>query len=223
MLGLRAIFGHPGVQNELRGTAMRQSATRELFTYWNHLRGERAAPDRAEIDPAAIRSVLSETFMLEVDDAHQFPLRLSGTRINALFCAEQKRRPFTELWSHNEARNMAAILLTVADASCPIIAGAAAAPEGYGEVEVELLFLPLRHGGETNARILGSLALTRKPPWLGLLPADRLMLRSLRTLNANVAPLAWNADLAIGPPAEVTPTGGGFEKRGRFRVYRGGR
>jgi hypothetical protein len=201
---------------------MRQSTTRELFTYWNHLRGERAAPDRAEIDPAAIRGVLSETFMLEVDDAHQFPLRLSGTRINALFCAEQKRRPFVELWSRNEARNIAAILLTVADASCPIIAGAATAPTGYGEVELELLFLPLRHGGEVTTRILGSLALARKPPWLGLLPADPLMLRSLRTLNKDVAPLVWNADRETRP-SEATSIGGAFEKRGRFRVYRGGR
>jgi len=202
---------------------MRQSATHELFTYWNHLRGERAAPDRAEIDPAAIRGALAETFMLEVDDAHQFPLRLSGTRINALFCAEQKRRPFVELWSQNEARNMAAILLTVGDASCPILAGAAAAPTGYGEVELELLFLPLRYRGETNARILGSLALVSKPPWLGLLPADRLMLRSLRTLNENVAPLAWNADLEMRSSAETKPTGSAFEQRGHFRVYRGGR
>jgi hypothetical protein len=209
---------------------MRQSATRELFDYWNALRGERAAPERAEIDPAAIRNVLAETFMLEVDLAHKFPIRLSGTRINALFCAEQKKEPFVDLWAVREARNVAAILATVAEQACPVIAGAVAAPKGYDELEIEILFLPLRHAGDmagpkmshANARILGSLSAARRPPWLGLLPVEKLALRSLRTFNESVPPLMSGLipDLF---PSNLSAPKDKFEMRGHLRVFPGGR
>ena len=201
---------------------MKQPATSELYTYWNRLRGNRAAPDRAEIEPAAIRSALADTFMLDVDAEQQFPLRLSGSRINALFCAEQKRRPFIDMWSEGEARNIAAILRTVADASCPVIAGAVTAPAGYPELEVEFLLLPLRHGGSSIARILGGLTTLRKPAWLGLLPAERLMLRSLRTIADSVAPLNPDRPRMKRWPAGNATGNGAFETRGHLRIYRGG-
>ena len=47
----------------------------------------RAGTDRADIDLAAIRGTLSDLFMLDLDAAHQFPFLMSGTRLNAFFCA----------------------------------------------------------------------------------------------------------------------------------------
>ncbi|MGP0059591.1 MAG: PAS domain-containing protein [Beijerinckiaceae bacterium] len=200
---------------------MKQPATRELFDYWNCLRGDRAAPDRAEIDPAAIRNVLADTFMLEVDADHRFPIRLSGSRFNALFCCEKKGHSFLDMWSAEEARKIAAVLLTVVDAACPLIAEAAAAPEGYPEQKFELLFLPLRHGGESKARILGSLSLLRKPAWLGLLPVDELSLKSLQKVDGTASIAATPKPLR---PALPVPHGGAdFETRGHLRVFRGGR
>ncbi len=80
---------------------MRQTATRELFAYWNAIRRERAAPDRAEVDPAAIRSILSDAFMIEADGEGGHPLRLTGARLNALWLAEMKGRSFIELWGED--------------------------------------------------------------------------------------------------------------------------
>ncbi|MFZ0730314.1 MAG: PAS domain-containing protein, partial [Methylovirgula sp.] len=91
---------------------MRQAATRELFDYWNRLRGERGAPERSEVDLAAISKLLADTFLLEIDVAHRFPFLMSGSRVNALFCAEQKSRSFLDLWSPRDAHNVAAVLLT---------------------------------------------------------------------------------------------------------------
>jgi hypothetical protein len=107
---------------------MRQSATRELFAYWDRLRKGRAAPERAEIDPAAIRNVLADTFLLEIDPDCMFPIRLSGTRLNALWLAEQKGRPFLELWAEEERRDVMALILSVLDGAHPVIAGVAAGP-----------------------------------------------------------------------------------------------
>ena len=93
---------------------MKHQATRELFAYWNALRGERTAPQRCEIDPSAIRNVLADTFMLDVDVAQRFPVRLAGTRVSGLFDADQKGESFLSLWRAEERRNIAAVLLTVA-------------------------------------------------------------------------------------------------------------
>ena len=162
---------------------MRQQATRELYSYWNGLRRQRAAPDRAEIDPSAIRAVLSDTFMIEADRDGLFPLRLSGARINALWARALKGRSFLDLWGPDHA-NVAAVLLTVMDGACPVVAGAQSVLAGRAPIDLELLLLPLRHHGRTHARVLGSLAAAHRPEWVGLLPIERLELRSLRILSS---------------------------------------
>lgn len=162
---------------------MRQQATRELYSYWNSIRRERAAPDRAEIDPAAIRAILSDTFMIEVDGDDAFPLRLSGTRLNALWLKEMKGRSFLDLWGEDRA-NVAAVLWTVMDGAVPVVAGVSAAPSDHRAIDLELLLLPLRHHGRTHARILGALACAAQPDWFGLIPVERFELRSLRVMSA---------------------------------------
>ena len=106
---------------------MRQSVTKELYAYWSRLKGARSAPDRTDIDPAAIRHVLADTFIVEIDQACAFPIRLSGTRLNALWLDDQKGRSFLDLWRMEDRRNVAAAVLTVIDGVAPIVAGARAA------------------------------------------------------------------------------------------------
>ncbi|MFV0280142.1 MAG: PAS domain-containing protein [Rhodoblastus sp.] len=161
---------------------MRQQASRELYTYWNALRGHRAAPARADIDPTAIRSILSNTFMIEADGEASFPLRLSGARINALWARDLKGRSFLDLWGEDRA-SIAAVLLTVMDGACPVVAGAQTCLAGHAPIDMELILLPLRHQGRTLARVLGSLAAADTPDWVGLIPIERLELRSLRIIS----------------------------------------
>ena len=167
---------------------MKHHATRELFDYWNRLRGSRAAPERAEIDLAVIRGLIADMFMLKVDAAQLFPFVLSGTRINALTCTEQKGRSFLDLWAPEDARNVAAMLATVIDASRPVLANATATPEGWPAHEIEILFLPLGRRGQENARILGLIAPASAPSWLGLKPANNLALSSLRPIDNSTGP-----------------------------------
>ncbi len=162
---------------------MKHQATAELFRYWNELRGERSAPERNDIDPGAIRGVLADTFMLEFDPDGGFPFRLAGTRVNALFDAEQKGRAFLEIWAAAERRNLLGILLTVANGPCPVVAGATAAPHGQEPCPFELLLLPMRHHGQTHSRILGLIKPVKAPAWLGLLPIGPMKLNALRVLE----------------------------------------
>jgi hypothetical protein len=206
------------------GRGMRHRATRELFDYWNELRGSRAAPERAEIDLAAIRGLLADMFMLEVDAAHRFPFVMSGTRINAFSCSEQNGRPFLDLWAAQKARNVAAMLLTVVDAACPTIATAMASPIGWQDHEIEILLLPLGCHLHDRARILGLIAPTTPPSWLGLLPAKDWSLRSWRMINDATDPARFPFDPPFTPtqaPAQPQDKSGRAVRH--FRVFQGGR
>jgi hypothetical protein len=162
---------------------MKQAATQELYSYWNGLRGERLSPERGEIDPTAIRGILADTFMLEVDAARDYPFRLCGTRFNALFLADLKGRSFHSLWAEANRRDIAAMLAHVCDHAAAIVAAVSAAPRQRAPIDLELLLLPVRHHGKTHARILGCLVPAQLPTWIGLLPADFLALRGFRTLT----------------------------------------
>jgi hypothetical protein len=194
---------------------MRQAATRELFAYWDRLRKGRAAPERAEIDPAAIRNVLADTFLLEIDSACTFPIRLSGTRLNALWLSEQKGRSFLDLWASEERRDVIAMIITVLEGPHPVIAGISAAPHGRRTMNMELLLLPLRHNGKTHARVLGCLASAAREPWFGLIAAETLILRSMRVLRLGEANEILPSRL---PDINPAPLG----RRGHLTVYAGG-
>ncbi|MBV9590863.1 MAG: PAS domain-containing protein, partial [Hyphomicrobiales bacterium] len=64
---------------------MRLATTRLLFSHWDRLRGERAAPVRGDIDPAHLRNFLADVFMLDAKPWQEGRIRLAGTRICALF------------------------------------------------------------------------------------------------------------------------------------------
>jgi hypothetical protein len=162
---------------------MKLAASRELFAYWNALRGARSAPERDDVDPGAIRGVLADTFILEFDPAAGFPLRVVGTRTNALFLRELRGKPFLDLWREVDRAEIAEIVVALADEAQPFLIGAAAAPLGFPQVDVEVLLLPLRRRGDTHARALGCCAPRGVPRWLGLAGVGALTLLTLRALG----------------------------------------
>ena len=162
---------------------MRLHVTKELFGYWCGRKGARAAPDRSDIDPTEIREILADTFILEVDADRTFPMRLAGTRINALRLEDRKGAPFIDLWRGHDRVSVAAAMLTVIDGVTPIIAGARARVADSPPLDMELLLLPLRHFGKTHSRVLGALTPIYQPDWLGLRPAGPLELLSLRIVE----------------------------------------
>lgn len=199
---------------------MKQASTRQLYQYWNELRGLRTAPERENIDPADISNILPDTFILEADSNLDFPFRVVGARTNALFDRQLKGEGFINLWRPVDQRTVRAMLLTTLDGACPIIAGAMAAPADRAAVELELLLLPLRLNGKTHARLLGCLAPARHPDWFGLVAADSMALTSMRVLRSerelrNDQPRPPERPVFAKPPQ--------LSGRDRFRVYEGGR
>ncbi len=171
-------------QNEPSGTDMKHGVSRDLYNYWNALRAGRTAPERGDIDPAAIRHVLAYTFILEVStgtmsQAREVTFRLSGTRLNALFQRDLKGRPFSEIWLPEEAALAEHRLERCPRRSRRYRCGRrGVARAGYEAVAFEMMLLPLRHHGKTHARLLGSIAASVAPTWIGLYPIEGLEIRS---------------------------------------------
>ena len=162
---------------------MRHAVSMELYAYWNVLREGRTAPERNEVEPGAIRSVLADTFVLEFDAGIGFPFRISGSRVNALFLRELRGLSFLKLWRETDRSEIVSVLQRVADTAQPCLLGAEARPSGLGPVAVEVALLPLRHNGSTHSRILGSLAADAGADWLGLVGAGAATLTSVKAVD----------------------------------------
>lgn len=151
---------------------MKHPTSRQLHAYWNRLRGTRSAPERGEIEPGEIRNLLADSFILEIDPArHACSVRLAGTRLCALFGRELRGGPLSALWAAGVVGTDADPWRLVEAVTADTV-GMVAGLTGYtarGEsLDLELLLLPLRHRGKTQARLLGALSPHTIPPWLGL-------------------------------------------------------
>jgi hypothetical protein len=188
---------------------MRHPSTRKLFDYWNTRRGRRTAPDRADIEPGAIRHILADTFILSYDEAAGHPFRIAGTRACAAFGRELKGEGFLNLWSAESRQQMRDLVSVVATEAIGVVASAQATATAGTTHELELLLLPLSHRGRTDTRVLGALGTSDGARWLGAATLGDLTLGTLRYLPGQ--------DLAAVAP--VRPEG---RIRHGFVVYDGG-
>lgn len=190
---------------------MKHPATQALHAYWNAQRRGRCAPNRHELDPSEMRGVLPHTFMLEAGEATgSFPIRISGTRLDALLGRSLKGEAFADLWPAAGRNELQAILAGVLDEARPALVGVRGAPEGQAPMSFELLVLPLRHHGRTHARLLCGLVPATTPSWLGLWPVAQLSVSSWRYV-----------DPAVEVATERSRAGG--LRREHLLVYEGGR
>jgi hypothetical protein len=146
---------------------MKHAASRELYAYWQEKRGTRAAPERTEIEPGAIRGVLADAFVLTLDRQAGYPIRLAGTRLCALFGREVKGESFLDFWASTNRPTLEGLLSILSDECIGTVAGATAQNATGETLELELLLLPLSIRRPIFARAIGVLAPLKFPPWLG--------------------------------------------------------
>jgi hypothetical protein len=163
---------------------MKHAASRELYEYWDAKRGTRPAPDRSEIEPGAIRSVLSDAFILTLDRDARHPVRLAGTRVCALFDREIKGESFLDFWAA-PGRPVVEGLLSILSEECTGTVAGVTAENAFGDpIELELLLLPLGVQRPSFARTIGVLAPLKVPAWLGTSPIGPLTLGGRRHIGA---------------------------------------
>jgi hypothetical protein len=200
---------------------MKHPTSHLLHAYWERLRGDRAAPERAEIEPGEIRHLLADSLILELDvPARSAIIRLAGTRVCALYGRELKGQPFAALWGERTA-DAWRLAETVALDTLGVVAGLQAVNRAEEEIDLELLLLPLRHRGRPHVRALGALSFVGAPPWLGIRPIVRAETTSLRILaprGRNPRPPAGQNEGARRPMMPDTPV-----RRGHLMVHPGGR
>lgn len=162
---------------------MKHPSARALHAYWERLRGTRAAPERAEIEPAKIGRLLGDIFLLELGISPRFAVRLAGTRFCALMGHEIRARGLGELFATEDRPALFGALEGAADDAVPLVAGLVGEAADGREIELEMIVLPLRHRGKTHARMLGSILPLDVPYWTGTVPLERLHLKTIRMLH----------------------------------------
>jgi hypothetical protein len=164
---------------------MKHAASRELYAYWEQRRGKRLAPERADIEPGAIRQALSDTFILELAEAtHDHSFRLAGTRVCALFGRELKGESFITLWTIGSRQAISDLLTISVEESVGTVAGVTAENVTGGSIDLELLLLPLGTRRPSLARTIGILAPLKPAPWLGATALSALTLGGRRHVGA---------------------------------------
>ncbi|MEA2937855.1 MAG: hypothetical protein QOC56_1359 [Alphaproteobacteria bacterium] len=182
---------------------MKQSSTRELFDYWNTRRGLRPAPDRADIEPGAIRRVLADTFILAFDARGDHPFRIAGTRVCAAFGRELKGEAFVRIWSEASRATVRDLLAVVGNEAVAAVASARGINAEGVALELELLMLPLGHRGRTDARVLGALVPSQMPYWFGISMITELTLGTLRYLAPGTVPASVPGPQPAGPAGRL--------------------
>ena len=156
-----------------------------MFAYWDTLRGTRAAPERSDIEPGAIRSCLANTFVLACDVEQGHPFRIAGTSICALFGAELTRTPFDRHWAAEQRQDIRDLVRTVTEDMDGVVAGVTGRNEAAETVELEMILLPLARGDSGAGRVLGALTALASPYWLGTRPVQSLHLGDMRFMAAS--------------------------------------
>jgi hypothetical protein len=203
---------------------MKHPTSRQLHTYWDRLRGERSAPERGEIEPGEIRNLLADSFILETDPARRSSaVRLAGTRLCALFGRELRGSSFGDLWGERPPAfsDPWQLVETVTGDTVGVVAGLTGFTARDETLDLELLLLPLRHRGKTQARILGALSPHFIPTWLGSRPILRLeavSLRVLETVAPEPAAMRTFVDALPEPANDARPV-----RFGHLLVHEGGR
>jgi hypothetical protein len=192
---------------------MKHPSARELYDYWNALRGPRGAPERSEIEPAAIRRALADTFILAYDNGTGHSFRIAGTRLCAAFGRELRGAAFIDLWDQESSHRLRDLVGVVTRECIAIVAGARGRSAEGADLDFELLVLPLRHRNAADARLLGALAPREVPYWFGINPVGRLSLGTIRYLG-DQHPTA--------PDSRIEPLPPGGRIRHGLVVYDGG-
>jgi hypothetical protein len=171
-----------------------------LFQYWNRLRAGRPAPKRTEIEPADIKTLLADTFILEKDARGEAVFRLAGTRLCATYGRELKGFAFASLWKAKDQRMIRRLAYGAFDAKSVVVISYRGMSRANRFADFELVMLPL-DGGLENPRCLGVVSTFEKPFWLGADPIIESAIDTVRVVDPDREPVFLGNRPAIAVPS----------------------
>ncbi len=210
------------------GIRMRSKTTADIYAYWDALRGHREVPARSQIEPADIRHILPDLFILEHKPGAGVRFRLAGTHICALFARELRGCTFDALWLADQTNRMTRIATEVMTRKTPVILSATALAGSRERLPIEIILLPLRSPEGAVDRVIGAIVPLSRPHWLNATPVNYLDLSGIRVLDT----ARTNVFLGNRPEIPVPPQparqrhdgiGNAIRRVLHLRVFEGGR
>ena len=193
---------------------MRHPQTKNLFAYWMELFADanescgtpRRMPSRNAVEPAAIRNLLGDVFILDGSDDGEVRYRIAGTRVCALHGREMRGEPFADGFGVPNKSDARSWTGTMGTERCLVLLSTVATSRAGEVVALETLLLPLEHEGRTDRRALGITTAADEPEWLGLVPVvaqDLCAARLIRPWESNV--FLANYPFALPDTVEAAP------------------
>lgn len=134
---------------------MRHQGSLELFEYWNRQRGNRAVPTRNAIEPADIRRILPDLFIIQKTTNNEILFRLAGTQLCTLFGQELRGLEFLSVWEKSSLHHISAITDEVLSTAKPAFLQATTQQSNLSQAEIEVVILPLASESQRIDRALG--------------------------------------------------------------------
>jgi len=167
---------------------MQQEGTIALFHYWNRLRDGRPAPLRGEVEPADIKKLLADTFILEQDTRGEAVFRLAGTRLCAIYGRELKGFSFPSMWRSRDHKLVLGLLAGVFNDRSVAVIQFRGHSLGGRSVDFEMVILPLDTGRQSD-RCLGLMTACERAYWLGADPIVDAVVGAVRVVDPDRDPL----------------------------------
>ena len=135
--------------------AMKHRNSHLLVGYWSRLRQGRDVPDQTDIDPRAIKRMLSFVFLLDAFDPDQTHYRLAGTSLCDRYGFELKGARYLAHWEAGSRAAVAGLLRQALALKQPVLISAfGTTPEG-AVVEIETVLAPMTFGETAPTRFIG--------------------------------------------------------------------
>ncbi len=139
-----------------------------LVGYWSRIRRGRDVPDQTDIDPRAVKRLLSYAFILECENPARPAYRLAGTALCERFGFELKGSSFLSHWEGQSAMALTGLLQQSLKVKKPLCLSSVATTSGHETVELETVLAPVSFNGGEPKRFFGLVQLLSDPgPLLG--------------------------------------------------------
>lgn len=126
-----------------------------LIGYWSRTRRGRLAPDQSDIDPRAIKRMLSQVFILDARNTARPVYRLAGTALCDRFGQELRGTNFFSVWEGRATDTLALLLGQSLAANVPVGLSASGETARCTTIETETVLAPLTFGSGPPQRFLG--------------------------------------------------------------------
>jgi hypothetical protein len=137
------------------GRTMKHKNSHLLVGYWSRLRKGRDVPDQTDIDPRAIKRMLSHVFILDAVNPARPIYRLAGTGLCERFGFELKGTGFLAHWEGQSGVALGSLLRQALLQRQPVCLSSIGATADCGMVELETILAPVSFNNGEPARFIG--------------------------------------------------------------------